>query len=158
MALTSAPFPAKDPIVDRNSKPTRVLVDWATALQQTVDTSPSRTYTVTLTGQTAALGTTAIPAGSLSSGLYRVSTWARVTTPATVSSSLTVSVLGTSGTATVTLTGTAITGNTTGSAGSSTWLLKIDAATPISYSVAYASVGATSLVYELSLTLERVDA
>lgn len=158
MSFTSAPFPAKDAIADASGKPTRVLIDWATSVQGSVDASPSRRYTVTVTGQTASIGTTAIPAGALAAGLYRISYWARVTTAATTSSSLTVSAIVTSGAAVCTLADTALTGNTTASASSQTWLVKIDAATPVSYAAIYASVGATAMRYELSVTLERVDA
>jgi hypothetical protein len=120
--------------------------------------APQRLSTVELTSQSASIAATAIPVGSLSSGLYRVSYYTRVTTAATTSSSLTFSLSFTDDAITVALAGTAMTGNTTSTAQSGTYLLQMDANSPITYSTTYASVGATSMQYKLSVVLEAVNA
>lgn len=160
MAFQTAPFPVKDPLVNpkRNFVASQVLIDWATNLGSDVDASPARLNTVTETAQTAAIGTTSIPTGALGAGLYRVSWYVRITRAATVSSSLTVSLGWTEGTVPLTLNGAALTGNTTGTVQSGSALLRIDSSTPITYSTAYASSGATAMEYRIDVVLEQIEA
>lgn len=158
MAFTTAPFPTKDAIVDRLGRATGPFIDWVTSLVGDVDSSPARLVAVELPGQTAAIGTTPFNTGSLAEGLYRVSWTIRPTTPATTSSSLTVTIGYTRGAASCTVSGPALTSNAVNAPQSGSVLIHIDAASPVTYAVAYASVGATSLVYEVDFVLEQVDA
>jgi hypothetical protein len=159
MAFASAPFPAKDPIAQpRTGLVTDPWIEWLTALIGDVDASPARLQTVTLTLQGASIGTTSIPFGALDTGLYRVSYYARITRAATTSSSLTVTLGWTEGGISLTSAGAAMTGNTTGTVQSGTLLIRIDAASPVSYATTYASVGATSMQYRLDVLLEQLDA
>jgi hypothetical protein len=158
MTFRTAAFPAKDAIVDRVGRATKVLLDWATALADDTDAAPARLRTVTLTEQAAAIGLTSIPVGTVSAGLYRINWYARVTRPATTSSSLTVTFGWTESGQNVTLSSAALTGNTTTTVQSGIVLLRIDAGTPITYSTAYASSGGTSMAYRLDLVVEQLDA
>ena len=122
----------------------------STAIRQT--TSP-----VSVSAQTASIGTTSIPTSSLSSGLYRVTYYCRITTAASVSSSLIVSFTWTDGGISCSLSSAALTGNTTSTVGTGTALINIDASSPISYATTYASVGVPAMSYSLSITLEEMN-
>lgn len=159
MSFTSAPPPTKDPIADAARKITAPWLEYLTSLTQTLDRSPSRAETVTRTGLTASIGTTPIPSAALSSGLYRISVYGRITRAATTSSSLTVTISWTEDGISLSESYSAVTGNTTTTVLTGPpKLLKIDANSPVSYSTTYASVGGTTMIYELSIVLERVDA
>jgi hypothetical protein len=56
------------------------------------------------------------------------------------------------------LAGAAMTSNTTTTVQSDTVLVAIDASTPLTYSTAYSSTGATAMAYSLWLVAEQVDA
>ena len=90
--------------------------------------------------------------------MYRVTYTARVTTPATTSSSLTITISWTAGGVTQSIVGAAMTGNTTATLQTATMAPKIDQATPISYATTYVSVGATPMAYELDVILEVFSA
>lgn len=154
----SAPFPARDKVTGLSGLVSMPWLNWFTSLQQDVEASSARLKTVSLVGQAAAIAATAFPTGALAAGLYRVSYIARVTSPGTVSSSLTVSVGFTNGGVACSLAGTAMTGNTTNTVQSNSWLVNIDNASPLTYATTYASVGASAMVYSLWLVLEQVDA
>lgn len=159
MAATSAPFPAKDPIADRKTLTiTKEWITWFTDLLTSVDASPSRLQTVELSAQGASIGATAIPLGALGVGLYRVTYAARITRAATTSSSLTVTIQWTDHTVNLTQAGAPMTGNTPATYQTGTYLLRIDSSTPILYSTTYASVGATSMQYQLDIVLESIKA
>lgn len=157
MALTSAPLNANEPMVDEKRHPTKTFLQWVTSFTARVDTSPSRTKTVDLAAQGAAIGTTAIGSPS-ATGLYRVSVYQRITTVAGVSSSLTTTIAWTESGVACSQAGAALTGNLTTTTGSFTLLIRADAATPISYSTAYASNAAGVMKYRISITLESVSA
>lgn len=124
-----------------------------------LEAAPAGFDPVALTGQGAAIATTSIPTdGDLSAGLYRVTWYARITTAAGVSSSLTVSFGWTDGAISQTHSGAAITGNTTTTFQSGTLLLRTDAASPITYATTYASNAAGVMRYSLYITLERLAA
>lgn len=90
-------------------------------------------------------------------GMYRFSWYIRVTQAATVSSSATVTLNWTDGGVACSHTFTAVTNNiTTVPTGGSLPLFAADDGTTISYSVAYASVGATPMKYQVSAIVEAV--
>lgn len=161
MSYTTASLNVKDPMVDEKRRPTKTFIDWMTQLVQDVDAAPSSLQVVTATSQSASISTTPISTGALSSGLYRLTWYARITTPATTgaaTSSLTVTVGWTDGGVTCTLSGAAMTGNTTGTVQSETVLMNIEAASPVTYATTYDSDTAGEMVYQLFLVLEQVSA
>lgn len=169
LTLNNAPIPVSDQFVrmpatprgqreDRNAGLlTDVAIEWLNALGTTVSSSATRVNAVNLTGQSAAIGATDMSGGGVNSGLYRVSYYMRVTTPASVSSSLTVTLAWTDGGVPQAITFAAATGNTTSTTQSGTQLIRVDSVTPITYAVAYASVG-TAAVYSFDVVLEQVQA
>lgn len=110
---------------------------------------------VTKPNQTAALPLTALPATDLASGLYRVSVYTKIMTPASVSSSVQPLITFTDSAASCTFLGTANTGNTTTSVTCNTFLVRITQGTPISYEAAYTSTLA-GMAYDLEITLEQI--
>ena len=84
-------------------------------------------------------------------------TWyLRITTAATTSSSVAVS-FGWTDTVSATLSGAAVTGNTVTTIQTGTGMFVVDAASPVTYTTSYSSVGATAMQYALSVTLEAVS-
>ena len=123
-----------------------------------IDEKTARKAKANLSGQTASVGTTPFPLGSIAPGIWRISYTARITTPATTSSSLTVTITWTDGGVTMTQTGAAITGNTTATGQSGSVVIRVDASTPISYSTTYASVGGMPMAHALDLVCELLAA
>jgi hypothetical protein len=122
-----------------------------------VNAAPESRQHVALTGQTASLSATAfVPATAITAAVYRVSYAIRVTTAATSSSSLTVTAGWTAGAVAQSSSGAALTGNTTATQQSGSFLVKADGGTAITYAVTYASTGATAMAYELDVILEQM--
>lgn len=143
---------------DREGTITEVWIRHFQTLNQIVGNASERITTVSLATQGASIASTAFSLAALSAGRYRVSYFATITRAATTSSSLTVAVGFTNDAISKSFSGTAVTGNTTSTVQSNTWLLNVDATTPITYSTTYASVGATSMQYALEFVVEKVDA
>jgi len=112
---------------------------------------------VNLTAQAAAVSSTAIPIQTVYTALYRVSYYARITQAATTNSSLTVTVGWTESSVALSDSGAAITGNTTTTVQSGSFLLLTDGGSDITYSTAYSSTGATAMQYRLRLVVELVE-
>lgn len=113
---------------------------------------------VTKTAQSASISSTSIALPSIVAGLYRVSTYMRVTTVDAVSSSLTVTVGWTDGLVACTRSGVAMTGNTTGTNQGNVFTILSDASSPITYSTTYASNTPGQMVYKLTVLVELVSA
>lgn len=166
----SIPIPLQDAVVNvRNPKlpegqkdrlegtATLAWIQYWQAQSDTFSQAPFKVTTpISLTDEAATIGATAIPTASLAPGLYRVSYAARISTAATTSSSLTVSLSWTASSVTQSISGAAMTGNTTATFQSGSVLIKVDANTPVTYATTYASVGATAMTYDLSIVLEEV--
>jgi hypothetical protein len=135
---------------------TEPWVDWFRHLTGAIDDAPQHLNTVTLTTQAASIGATDMSDGAIAAGLYRVTYYARITQAATTSSSLTVTLGWTDGGAGPGFSGAAMTGNTTTTVQSETFMLRTDARAAINYSTTYASVGATPMQYRLDIVLMRV--
>jgi hypothetical protein len=156
--------PLRDPLVELKKDPKGRLigeVSWSWLnyfLKQNtrITESPHRLRRVSLTVQAAAIATTPVPLAALGAGLYRITIYARITQPATVSSSLTVTVGWTDGGVSVVASGAAIIGNTTATQQSFSQLVKLDQATPLTYATAYASVGGTPMQYALEVVIEEL--
>ena len=163
------PLPANDPIATPRKqgipagqrdpdegKCTDAWQRWLLAQAQTNEASQVRTQVVQLTGQAGSIGATSLVPGGSSTGLYEVSYYTRVTQAAGVSSSLTVTIGWTDHTIALTLSGGALTGNSTSTLQTFSRLFFCDGNTPITYSTTYASNGAPVMQYELYVVLQEV--
>lgn len=108
------------------------------------------------TAQSASISATPIPLGTLAAGWFRVSWFVRVTTAATTSSSLIVTIGSTDSGVSTTQSGAAMTGNTTGTSQGLAVLVHSDQAAPLTYATTYASVGATPMAYKIDVLCEQV--
>ena len=162
---TVAPLPLYSSILqlDEKCKPLprwTLSKDYAISFQQSlvppVQASGTLLTPITLTGQAASIPLTPMPLPSLAPGPYRVSTYARVTVADAVSSSLTVTLGWTETGLALTHSFAAMTGNTTATVDSQTWLIEIDQASPISYATTYASGTPGAMHYRLTLIVEAL--
>ena len=132
------------------------IVDWLLEQQQRSEDTSERLGSTALTNQSASISATPVPVPSLTAGLYRVSYYARITTAATTSSSLTVTIAWTDGTIAMTQAGAALTGNTTATQQNGTFFIQDDANASITYATTYASNGAGEMKYSLYVVVESV--
>lgn len=160
MALTPAPVP--DYLVEREQKTGKVTDRitqsfrlWLLSLTTLVQSSARVLTVVQLTSQTASIGSTALTLPTLAAGTYRLTFYSRITTAASVSSSLTVTFGWTESTIAQSASATASTGNTTTTVQSASFLFDADQATTLRYSTTYASVG-TAMAYRLTVIAEQV--
>ena len=129
---------------------------------------PVQTAVVDLTAQTAAKSTTALLTPSVT-GLYRISAYLKVTTPATTSSTLgALTITYTDGTDSVAQThvvslttqagaaATTIATNTTAAKLSGSLIIWAKTGVAIQYAIAYVSSGATPMAYEAHLAIEAL--
>jgi hypothetical protein len=158
MAITMAPFPLRTSVtLEGDRLLTRPWVAWLTDLVQKVDKDSTVVSAVTITAKSASISATSFPRTVLSAGLYRIGYFARVTTAATTSSSLTVTIAGVNGGVACSVAGAAMTGNTTSTVQSGNIYIQSDNSTALTYATTYASSGATAMVYGVWMTVERVQ-
>lgn len=133
---------------------------WFGQLQETLKSYPTKRRVVSLSAQTKEITATDLGPGGLAAGLYRVEYYARITTAAGVSSSLTVTFAWTDGGVAQSWSGAAMTGNTTATNQSGALLIRIDKATAVNYSATYASAGGggADMQYSLDMALVQVSA
>lgn len=169
VSIKNAPIPLQDPIAEAprpdwkgpgpDPKAGYCTDTWAyylSTLTSVVSQSPNRVGLVALTAQNGSIAATDF-SGGITTGLYRVSYYVRITTPGSVSSSLTVTVGWADHGTSLTLSGTAMTGNTTATLQQYIGMIYADAGSPITYATTYASTGGTAMQYELYLALETVS-
>jgi len=161
MAGTLAPPP--DFLVEREQvsgqvteRITRTFRLWLLSLTTAIQAAARVGTIVTLTAKSASIGSTAINTTTLGAGLYRLTFYARVTTAAAVSSSLTVTFGWTESGVSCAASATAMTGNTTTTTGTGTILVLADANTSLTYSTTYASNPGAAMVYRLTITAEQL--
>lgn len=158
MATYLEPLPNEAPVVEAETL--RITPVWyrylSVALIGRVQASAYVAKSLTLVNQAAAIGATALVAQG-SFGVYRVSWNVRITQAAGVSSAVTVTVANTDSGVNVAQVGPALTGNTPTSVQSGSFLVRADAATAITYAVAYTSVGAPAMTYTISVVIETVN-
>ncbi len=155
--MSNPVFPFREPIAGTEpvTQPWRI---WFRDLfVATTQTASQRIAAVALTGQIAALAVTPFATGSLSAGLYRVTVFTHILTPASINSSLIVTVSFTHNAVACSLATADLNTNLTTSVQGTTFPIQIDAGTPISYSVAYVS-NAAGMTYALSAAVETVHA
>jgi hypothetical protein len=158
MAVTLAPFPLRTPVTaEQNQLLSRPWVAWLTDLVQKVDLDPMVVSSVSLTAQSASIAATTFARDTSPAGLYRVSYFTRITRAATTSSSLTVAIGAVNGGVTVSQSGAALTGNTTTTVQSGSFMFQSDGNTALTYTVTYASSGGTTMQYGLWISVERVQ-
>ncbi len=154
--LGKAALPMFDAIVDpKTGMVSPTWSAWLARLPDTLYSIPSRLNALSLTNQTASLAATDFSGGSRLAGLYRLSYYARITTAASVASSLTVTLGWTDGGVACSQAGAAMTGNTTATAQSGTVLVHLDTGTAITYATTYSTTG-TTMAYALAVSLEKV--
>ena len=128
---------------------------WFLILRTLVGTTVQRLGTeVVLLDQAAAIATTSWPLPPLAKGIYRVSAYARVATPGSTSSSITVTIGWTDRGVALTVSSPALTTNSITATLQWSAVLLVDAQTPITYAVDYKSTGGTQMTYDLGLALE----
>jgi hypothetical protein len=154
--MANPPMPARDAMIDGEGIVRRTWQVWFRNLTNTVNDAPSRIQTISLVGQSASIGATSIPSSTLTAGLYRVTWYLRISTAAGTSSSVTVTIGWTDDTVTMSLSGAAVTGNTTATSQTQTSLLAVDNASPVTYATTYSSSGSPAMQYALDITLEAV--
>ena len=134
------------------------LVDWFLEQQNRTNDSPEQLARTALTGQVASIATTPVAMPDLTTGTYRISVYARITTAAVTSSSLSVTISWTDGGIACSKTfAAAMTGNTTATTGEPFVLIvDIDANAAISYATTYASNGAGEMAYKLTIIVEKL--
>jgi hypothetical protein len=155
--MANPPMPSRDAMTDAQGIVRRTWQVWFRNLTNTVNEAPSRIQTVSLVSQSASIGTTSIPSTTLTAGLYRVTWYLRISTAAGTSSSVTVTLGWTDDTVTMSLSGAAVTGNTTTTSQTQTSLLAVDNASPVTYATVYSSAGSPAMQYALDITLEAVS-
>jgi hypothetical protein len=159
MPILQIPIPTGDPWVNKDLTLSDIAIKYLTA-EGDVSVAAARKLGngVDITTQTASIGSTPIYLSAIPEGTYRISYYAQVTVPASSSSSLQVTLGWTSNGVAQSFVGTAMTTNSTTTIQDATKFIHVDANTPITYATTYASVGATSMQYLLSVVLEQVSA
>lgn len=168
MSTIAQPIPHRAPVCDVDVNPSTgrerntnlmssTWIQYLLGIKEDLQHTNTRLRGESLAAQSASLGSTPLPLPALAAGLYRVSYYARITQPATTSSSLIVTIAFTDGSVACFLAGAALATNTSASVQSGTFLIRSDAASPISYSTTYVSVGATPMQYRLDLTVEAAS-
>lgn len=159
MASAIAEPPITTPITATGAFLSQTWADWIVLqlMLRVQQVAQVKATPATLTGQTTSLGVTAFKIGTINAGTYRVNWTARVTTPASSSSSLQVVVSYTRSGVSCTQTSTALTSNATNAPGSGFFELNSDGGAPISYSTVYSSTGGVSMIYELDASIEQTS-
>jgi len=128
---------------------------WLLSLIDRIQTAPSTSVHESASGLSAAVPTADLVA-SPSGGLYRVSWVLRISLAATVSSSVQVTITHTASGVACATAGAALTTNTPDTPLSGSIVVRADAGAPITYAVAYASVGATAAQYDVDVLVEML--
>jgi len=129
---------------------------WFERIPSTLNSIPNVLNLVSLSDQSAAITTTDFADSTLLKATYRVSYHARISRAATTSSILTLTFTWEEDGVTQTVTGAAMNGNTTTTRQSDSFLLRSDAGEAVNYAAAYTTVGATSMLYTLDISLEMI--
>lgn len=131
--------------------------DWMTRQADTVNLAAVRINSVQLRDKSTSEAAD-FSGGGIPEGLYRVSYYAQISRAATTSSQLDVLIAWLTNGIAQSFQGAAITGNTLDTHQAEVFMFRSDGGAPIAYSTTYASVGATSMRYDIDIVLERVKA
>lgn len=157
MSTQTADFPVREPMTTTGGLIADRWRVWLRNLRQDVNLRTNRLAAIVYDTQSASIGLTAFETDTLTEGQYRVGAFTHVTTPASLNSSLIVTLSFTHKTIACTLPSTALTTNLTTSVQSNEWFVSIDGGSPISYSTTYVS-NIAGMIYSIALTLEQVNA
>jgi hypothetical protein len=124
---------------------------------QSLQRAPRQIGSVALTTQTASIPVAVVvqPPATNDGGLFRVTTYARITKAASISSSLTVTIAWSDGLLAQSMSGAALTANTTTTWESVTALVRVDKGTSITAAALYSSTG-TNMEFSLSVVAEQI--
>lgn len=151
------PIPVGDPVAQKSGLIGNAFLQWLQWLVGLVMRAPIRmTPDVNLTAQGASVSATALAPVQFS-GVYRISYFMRVTRAATATSSLAIT-FSFVDTVAQSVSSTALTGNTTTTWGSGSYLVWIDGGTTPTYAITYASSGAQTMLYRAAVVMEMVSA
>ena len=165
------PIPLTDPIAQpvrdefkrkREKDPqegliTQPWIDYFNQFGVQIQNAATSVKSASVSAQTASIGATDIAGGSLSTGLYRLSYYTRITRAAGVSSSLEVTLDWQDRGQALSFTGAAIVGNIVTEFQQDTLFLRIDGGVaPVRYSTTRVSVGVPTMEYSLDVVLELV--
>lgn len=162
MPFQQAPLNPRESLIQleksRLGQPSDAFLIYMRGVRDAIGATAQGFDPVQVTGRTSSIGTTAIPTDNdLSEGLYRVDWYLQVEVAAGVSSSVQLTLSWTRNGITQQLVGTLVNGNTTATnKPESAPLIHIDAGSPISYAVAYASNPGSAMAFGLDLVLSRV--
>lgn len=148
--------PNNSTLVDGLKYAMGVWLKWFGLIQRQMNITPTVIGSVSLSAKNATIAATSISTAPLASGMYRLSVYARVTTAAGVSSSLTPFITYVESGLTKTQTGGALTSNSTTAPGSWTFFARADAQTVLKYGFTYASNAAAAMVYGADVVVEFV--
>lgn len=147
------PIPYTEGIVDGVPKPIgQRWYLWLFAIIARLQKCVQSIATASLTNQSASISATTLYTPTMAS-VYQLTSYARVTTAAGVSSSFQLTWTWTDGGVAQTKTFTAVTGNTTTTTDNQTWPVHADSGLPIKYTVTYASNPAAAMVYRLDMAV-----
>jgi hypothetical protein len=135
---------------------TDTWVKFFTQINQQINAATQLLITVGLTTQSATIAATQFNTGVLTAGVYEFRFCTTVTQAATVSSSLIVGLQWTYNGQNKAILFTDMNGNTIATANGACFPIHIDGGTPVLYSAAYASVGATPMQYAADFLLSQV--
>lgn len=151
-------MPVRDALVNKEGKVESVWRIWFRGMRDEVTAAPARVAPVkSVNAQSATIGLTPLSV-VVSNGWWRISYFARVTVPATTSSSLIPRIGFTQGGVPCVFEGAAMTGNLTTTFQSGSVFVRADADAPFTYGATYASVGATPMQFLMDVSVERVSA
>ena len=158
MSLLSEPFPSRDRIVDKQGFATQEFDEWMSLqLSPAVQTSPNVVQGVSENALNAGVALTPI-VPSAAQAVYRFGGYLQIITPDPVANSVQVVLTYTFNGVVQTETFTAMTGITTTTHQGLLFEFRVDAGSPISYTVNYSSNTPNACVYSLNLTVELVQA
>lgn len=142
------------PVFDRFCRDLLSVPAWVkSAEQRTLDAALAATPVVRAAGLPAAVA----PTASAPPALYKLSYYLRIVRPATVSSSVTVTIRWTDGGIAQSFTFAAVTGNTTDTVQNvPEILIRVDPGTEVTIETAYASVGAEDAAYDVVPAYEEL--
>lgn len=156
MSVLPEPFPAKDRIVDKQGYPTEAFIRYFESQDNLIGAAASNIGQASSTSGAASVSTTPITTQAISNGVYRVSWYMEVVTPAGVSSSLDITIAWTSNGVAKSNTSSAITTNLATSFLSGVLTIHSDGDAPVTYSIGYASNPAAAMLYGAWVVLERI--
>lgn len=131
--------------------------DWLLEQQRRAEDSPEQLGRVSLSAQSADIAATSLPLPDLTTGIYRIGVYVRVTRAGSVSGEIQIVIGWTDGAVALTSAGTNLTGNTTTTFEQRSLVIAVDANAPPTYEAIYTDGGgATAMQFKLEITVEKL--